>query len=82
MEDEAELGGREEENYAKEDVPFMLETALIAEGAQFFQTDTWQVKVVVDGRLMTGQNPASAGLLAEEIVKALGCSNRVSGMHP
>lgn len=61
----------EEENYAKDDVPFMLEDALVAEGAQFSAADPWQVKVIVDGRLMTGQNPASAGRLAEEIVKAL-----------
>jgi putative intracellular protease/amidase len=66
------FSNREEENYAKADVPFMLESALTEEGAQFFSADPWQVKVIVDGRLMTGQNPASAGPLAEEVVKALG----------
>ena len=65
------FSNREEENYAKADVPFMLEDALVAEGAQFSAADPWQVKVIVDGRLMTGQNPASAGPLAGEIVKAL-----------
>lgn len=65
------FSNKEEEGYAKEDVPFMLEDALVAEGAQFFSADPWQTKVVLDGRLMTGQNPASAGPLAEEIVKAL-----------
>lgn len=65
------FSNREEENYAKDDVPFMLEDALVAEGAQFSAADPWQARVIVDGRLMTGQNPASAGPLAEEIVKAL-----------
>lgn len=62
----------EEEGYAKDDVPFMLEDALTDEGAQFSAAGPWQAKVVIDGRLMTGQNPASAGPLTKEIVKALG----------
>jgi putative intracellular protease/amidase len=31
----------------------------------------YQVKVVVDGILITGQNPASAGPIGEAILKAL-----------
>jgi putative intracellular protease/amidase len=61
----------EEEGYAKADVPFMLESALVEEGATHESADVWQPKVVVDGRLMTGQNPASGGPLAKEIVAAL-----------
>ncbi|SEK97498.1 Putative intracellular protease/amidase [Roseateles sp. YR242] len=61
----------EEEHYAKADVPFSLEDALRAEGADHVSTDPWQPHVVVDGRLMTGQNPASGGALAKEIVAAL-----------
>jgi len=61
----------EEAGYAQADVPFNLETALVAEGAEYAAADVWQEKVVVDGRLMTGQNPASGGPLAKEIVKAL-----------
>ncbi|TFW16869.1 type 1 glutamine amidotransferase domain-containing protein [Duganella callida] len=61
----------EEAGYAQADVPFNLEDALKAEGAQYASADVWQEKVVVDGRLMTGQNPASGGPLAKEIVKAL-----------
>lgn len=65
------FSNQEEEGYARDDVPFMLEDALRAQGAEFSSVAPWQVKVVVDGRLMTGQNPASAGPLAEEIVRAL-----------
>ncbi|TFW20625.1 type 1 glutamine amidotransferase domain-containing protein [Duganella callida] len=65
------FSNKEEDGYARDDVPFMLEDALKAEGAQYSSADPWQPKVVLDGRLMTGQNPASGGPLAEEIVKAL-----------
>lgn len=65
------FSNEEEEGYAKADVPFMLEDALRAEGAEYASVPAWQPKVVVDGRLMTGQNPASGHGLAEEIVKAL-----------
>jgi putative intracellular protease/amidase len=62
----------EEEGYAKDDVPFSLEHALVEAGAKYESTSVWQPKVVVDGRLMTGQNPASAGPLAKQIAAALG----------
>lgn len=65
------FSNQEEEGYAREDVPFMLESALVDEGALYSSAAPWQCKVVLDGRLMTGQNPASAGPLAEEIAKAL-----------
>ena len=60
----------EEDGYATADVPFRLETALVADGALFEAAPPWQERVVVDGRLMTGQNPASAGALAKAMVDA------------
>jgi putative intracellular protease/amidase len=62
---------KEEFDYAREDVPYELEDALRAEGADYASTENWQAKVVVDGRLITGQNPASAGPLAKELLAAL-----------
>ena len=50
----------EEENYAKGDVPFMLETALREHGANHTSVEPWQPYSITDGRLVTGQNPASA----------------------
>ncbi len=41
-------------------VPFPLETKLVEQGAVFEAAGLFQEKVVVDGRLITGQNPASA----------------------
>lgn len=61
----------EEDGYADQDVPFDLETALRDEGALFEATDPWQPKLVVDGRLITGQNPQSGGLVGEALVDAL-----------
>ena len=61
----------EEDGYARDDVPFDLETALREEGAEFEATDPWQPKLVVDGRLITGQNPASGGLVGAAVAKAL-----------
>ncbi|WP_043631802.1 type 1 glutamine amidotransferase domain-containing protein [Nonomuraea candida] len=52
-------------------VPFLLADALVARGAEHVPGETWQAQVVVDGRLATGQNPASAGPLAERIVDLL-----------
>ena len=52
-------------------VPFMLESKLIERGAKFSKAGLWQEKVVVDGRLVTGQNPASAKKVGEELLKVL-----------
>lgn len=61
----------EEENYAKEDVPFELEDALKQRGAKYSAAAPWQAYVVTDGRLVTGQNPASAKGVAESVIKIL-----------
>lgn len=52
-------------------VPFMLETKLRERGAVFEKSDLWQEHVTIDGRLVTGQNPASAKRLGEEVLHAL-----------
>ncbi len=62
---------KEEYDYARDDVPYELEDVLRAEGAEYSSTSNWQPHVVVDGRLITGQNPASAGPLAKELLAAL-----------
>lgn len=62
---------KEEFDYAREDVAYELEDALKAEGADYSSTDNWQPRVVVDGRLITGQNPASASGVGREILAAL-----------
>lgn len=52
-------------------VPFLLEDALKACGAQFERTDDWSSYVVTDGLLVTGQNPMSSEATAEALLKLL-----------
>ena len=61
------------EEEAKEElssvVPFSLENELVKRGAKFIKAPVQHSNVVVSNRLITGQNPASATLVGEEIVK-------------
>jgi len=50
---------------------FSLEQDLKLRGAKYKSVKNWAVNVVIDGPLMTGQSPASAGPLAEALAKAL-----------
>jgi len=59
----------EEENYAKTDVPFELESALTKQGAIFHKVAPWQPFSIADGNLVTGQNPASARGVAQKMIK-------------
>ncbi|MBE1591119.1 type 1 glutamine amidotransferase domain-containing protein [Nonomuraea angiospora] len=52
-------------------VPFLLADKLVERGAEHEPGATWQAQVVVDGRLATGQNPASAAPLAERVLDVL-----------
>lgn len=61
----------EEQGYAIADVPFLLETALRSQGATFVEAAPWQSLSVVDGLLVTGQNPASAAAVARDMIKLL-----------
>lgn len=52
-------------------VPFLLASTLNARGAQHQNAADWANNVVVDGRLITGQNPQSAASLGEKLRDAL-----------
>ncbi|GAA3136300.1 type 1 glutamine amidotransferase domain-containing protein [Planomonospora alba] len=54
-----------------EAVPFLLADALTARGARHSAGPEFAEHVVRDGRLVTGQNPASAAATAEQVVAAL-----------
>jgi putative intracellular protease/amidase len=54
-----------------EQMPFLLESKLIERGAIFSTAANFQKHVVVSERLVTGQNPASATGVAEEMLKLL-----------
>lgn len=51
-------------------VPFLLQTKLEERGAKVFVAPNWQSKVVVSGRLLTGQNPQSGHALGAALKRA------------
>jgi len=64
----------EEEEYVKkvQEIPFLLETKGVELGGKYEKADKiFGEKVVVDGNLYTGQNPASAKPLGEAIFAGL-----------
>ncbi len=61
----------EEGYWAKNNYPFLLEDKFKSLGALYSRGDKNSVHVVVDNRLITGQNPASAILMTEKLIEAL-----------
>jgi putative intracellular protease/amidase len=52
-------------------MPFLLETEMIKIGAKYSKAGLWEKHVVVDGRLVTGQNPASAEEVGRKVAEVL-----------
>jgi len=52
-------------------VPYLVEDQLIALGGVYQKVEDWNSLAVVDGLIITGQNPSSSAAVAEELVKAL-----------
>ncbi|MFK0194942.1 type 1 glutamine amidotransferase domain-containing protein [Kitasatospora sp. NPDC090308] len=52
--------------------PWLLQTRLTEAGLTVDPAAPWTPHVVVDGNLITGQNPSSSAPLAEELLKRLG----------
>lgn len=52
-------------------VPFLIEDEFQALGAHYEKAGDWQPFAVVDGRLVTGQNPASSESAANALLKLL-----------
>lgn len=50
-------------------VPFLLETELINEGGVYTKAEDWNEYVVLDGNLVTGQNPQSSVKAAEKLLE-------------
>jgi putative intracellular protease/amidase len=53
-------------------VPFLLADRLVERGAKHVPAPDFQPQTVTDGRLVTGQNPASAIGVAEAVITVLG----------
>ncbi len=74
------VGGREMTGFSNSEeeavgldkvVPFLLEDMLKQNTATYTRGDDWAPHIVVDGKLITGQNPASSEGTAKAVVQAL-----------
>lgn len=63
--------GEEEAVHLTHVVPFLVEDELKRVGALYEKAADWQSFAVVDGRLITGQNPASSTSAAQALLKVL-----------
>jgi putative intracellular protease/amidase len=52
-------------------VPFLVEDMLKENGGIYSKNEDWAVYAIQEGNLITGQNPASSGLVAEKLLAAL-----------
>jgi putative intracellular protease/amidase len=57
-------------------VPFLVEDEMMNLGATFSKVENWGVHVVPDGLLITGQNPASSGPAAVELMNLVAGGGR------
>jgi putative intracellular protease/amidase len=64
----------EEEAVGKtESIPWLLQDKLSERGGLYSKGNKdWTPFVIVDGNLITGQNPQSSELVAEKVIAALG----------
>ncbi|NOJ21258.1 MULTISPECIES: type 1 glutamine amidotransferase domain-containing protein [Vibrio] len=53
------------------DIPFLLEESLARSAARFSKVQPWQELVIVDKRVITGQNPTSAHGVGQKLVEIL-----------
>jgi putative intracellular protease/amidase len=70
--------GEEAEVQLTKVVPFLVEDELMRLGAIFEKRADWQPFALVDGRLVTGQNPASSTSAAQTLLKLLGAEKAAS----
>jgi putative intracellular protease/amidase len=74
------LSGRKVTGFTREEevamktldvIPFVLEERMLEVGATYQKRAKWQVLLVEDGHLITGQNPASAAVVGEALARQL-----------
>ena len=67
--------GEEAEVHLTDVVPFLVEDELMRLGAIFEKKKNWQPYAITDGRLITGQNPASSTSAAQALIQLLAGSS-------
>ncbi len=73
--------GEETEMQLTKVVPFLVEDELLRLGAIFEKKADWEPFCIVDGRLVTGQNPASSTTTAEALLKLMAGSKSDSSTN-
>jgi putative intracellular protease/amidase/catechol 2,3-dioxygenase-like lactoylglutathione lyase family enzyme len=73
--------GEEEGVQLTKVVPFLVENELLRLGAIFEKKADWQPFAITDGRLVTGQNPASSTFAAQALLKLMTVSESESSMY-
>lgn len=68
----------EEEVQLTHVVPFLVEDELTRLGATFEKLPNWQALSIVDGRLITGQNPPSSTIAAQNLMNVLAAESAAS----
>ncbi len=58
-------------HHLKQVIPFMLDKELKNQGANFSNKKPFESNVIIDGKIITGQNPASASEVAKAVIKKL-----------
>jgi len=59
-------------------VPFLVEDELLRLGAIFEKKANWQPFSVIDGQLITGQNPASSTFAAQALLRLMGAERKAA----
>ncbi len=73
--------GEEEVMQLTKVVPFLVEDELLRLGAIFEKVANWQPFSITDGRLITGQNPASSTSAAQALLKLMNGSESDSSIQ-
>ena len=73
--------GEEEAMQLTKVVPFLVEDELLRLGAIYEKMANWQPFSVTDGRLITGQNPASSTSAAQALLKLMTASESEPSMN-
>jgi putative intracellular protease/amidase/catechol 2,3-dioxygenase-like lactoylglutathione lyase family enzyme len=73
--------GEEEEVQLTKVVPFLVEDELLRLGAILEKKANWEPFAITDGRLVTGQNPASSTSAAQALLKLMADSTLESSMN-
>lgn len=63
-------------------VPYLLEDQLIALGGTYQKVEDWNSLAVVDGLIITGQNPGSSVAVSEALLKALLIATKFRALWP